>query len=78
MSREESAIQELWKTANSVFLRDELAAGLYSKKPMSFESAVKAEPKASALPPIGMLKDLKTVSPSLPLDVLENEPKKSS
>ena len=61
-----------------MFFSEELAAGLYSKKPMSLERAVNAEPRASALPPIGMLKDLKTVSPSLPLVVFEKELKKSS
>ena len=64
VSMEVSAIQELWKTANSVFFKMELAAGLYSKKLMSFARAVKAPPKDSALPPKGTFNERKLVKPA--------------
>ena len=62
-SIEVSAIQELWKTASSVFFSVELALGLYSKKLISLARAVKEPPKASAFPPIGTFRERKLVRP---------------
>jgi hypothetical protein len=42
-----------------------LAAGLYSKKPTSFDNAVKADPIASERPPLGIFSDRNIVIPSL-------------